>query len=685
MAQFIAWHGSNLAQHEQHVADGTKLGYSWQSLSIHDSVTDPHYSGVMIQQSPKVAQRAFPTLTAVQLEGTLEAQRRHGYGPVIIAATGTSSDPLFAAVFAAGSQNSILRFGLITGDESVAASIQSVNRIAQDNGQIPLWLAVYGDANDPRFAGIWVSNTDKVAWNADGLVESAGDYQTRFNVQTSAWCRPALVPVSPDGNFMSLFVDNRIGPWQARHNLTFAQYQAEFDNWTKQGFFPANVQGGGSGSATRYSALFVKSVQPVQKQWTTTGPVTNAEIDLIIGEAMMNSPVRHASLAIIHGTTLVYARGYTYAEPSWPVVQPTTFFRQASCSKMATALAIYQLIENNQLNLSDRMQDILELQTPTQVPPTDPRFNTITIQHLLEHTSGLVPNAADTDLNCLNAFLRANPLGNWVLPVSADMTNSYIASLSLASDPGTAQVYNNCGYYLLGRILSAKHSIPGTPLTPPVVPAPIDVFKQYLFAPLKISHIRQSDSVLQTTLPDEARYRSHEIPLLRSVMSPLQPLVPAGYGDGRLDDKEGSGGLSAATTDMARLLAILLKTTDGPALKRSTITTMLNNAAANFNRWRNPTVDFRVGHGFDEVEVQQGGTYHAQKGGQMTSTDDVNSTIVGTVVQIDGEWGFALSWAGWMPNTNGFWYPDYPTVMNAVKAATWGPADLFPSFGMPSL
>jgi hypothetical protein len=40
---------------------------------------------------------------------------------------------------------------------------------------------------------------------------------------------------------------------------------------------------------------------------------------------------------------------------------------------------------------------------------------------------------------------------------------------------------------------------------------------------------------------------------------------------------------------MARLLAILLKTTDGPALKRSTITTMLNNAVANFNRWRNHT------------------------------------------------------------------------------------------------
>jgi hypothetical protein len=155
-----------------------------------------------------------------------------------------------------------------------------------------------------------MSNTDKVAWNADGPVESAGDYQTRFNAHTSAWCRPALVPVSPDGTFMSLFVDNEIGPWQARHDLTFAQYQAEFDNWTKQGFFPANVQGGGSGLATRYSALFVKSVQPVTKQWTTTGPVTNAAIDLIIGEAMMNSPVRHASLAIIHGTTLVYARGY---------------------------------------------------------------------------------------------------------------------------------------------------------------------------------------------------------------------------------------------------------------------------------------------------------------------------------------------------------------------------------------
>ncbi len=31
------------------------------------------------------------------------------------------------------------------------------------------------------------------------------------------------------------------------------------------------------------------------------------------------------------------------------------------------------------------------------------------------------------------------------------------------------------------------------------------------------------------------------------------------------------------------------------------------------------------------------------------------------------------------------WYPDYPSVMNIAKSASWGSADLFPQFGMPSL
>ena len=107
-------------------------------------------------------------------------------------------------------------------------------------------------------------------------------------------------------------------------------------------------------------------------------------------------------------------------------------------------------------------------------------------------------------------------------------------------------------------------------------------------------------------LPNEARYRittqgsndtndlRFDLAVDRSVMSDLQPLVPVGYGTEHYEKQEGSGGLSAAATDIARLIAILMLQKDSPAMKRSTIDLMLNNAVAAQMKWGG-----RAGHGFD--------------------------------------------------------------------------------------
>jgi hypothetical protein len=34
--------------------------------------------------------------------------------------------------------------------------------------------------------------------------------------------------------------------------------------------------------------------------------------------------------------------------------------------------------------------------------------------------------------------------------------------------------------------------------------------------------------------------------------------------------------------------------------------------------------------------------------------------------------------------SDGWWYPDFPAVLNAARAHSWGTSDLFPTFGMPS-
>src|SRR5438067_4733608 len=209
-------------------------------------------------------------------------------------------------------------------------------------------------------------NPGRTFWNADAISDSGAKYQERFNAQAPAWCRPGFVTLNRDQQYLSLFVDDEVsGSWFARHGLTPDGYQSEFDAAAAKGFFPACVQAAGDDKVSaRFAAIFVKSEDKVAKQFHAKGPVESAAIDAIIKQAMTDSPVRHASLAIVHGTKLVYARGYTMAEPDWPQVEPTTCFRLASVSKSVTALAVYQLIEKGSLKLSHKLQDLLALKTP---------------------------------------------------------------------------------------------------------------------------------------------------------------------------------------------------------------------------------------------------------------------------------------------------------------------------------
>jgi hypothetical protein len=501
MVDFVAWHGETPPNHEAKTLKYVAEGYRFVSLSIYGDVNAPVYAAVMVKQNPPPEQRDFPLMTAAQWQQTFDKQAAEGFGPVILAATGSASDPRFAAVFQPQNPIALTRHGLVSNPQGTLAdqtSIQGMDYFARTNGMILRWAASYGSGNDPRFAAIWVPNTDATLWNNDGLTESATDYQARFNAETAAWCRPSFVTLDADNAYLSLFVADEVGDWVARHNMTPAGYQSEFDAWTKKGYFPSCVQAAGANAASaRLAAIFVKSTEPIKKRFTATGPVANADIDAVMEKTMATyPPVRHAALAIVHGTQLVYARGYTLAEPDWPVVRATTFFRLASGSKTVTALAVFQLIESGQLALTDPVQKFLQLRTPSGGQPVDPEFGSITVQQLLEHTSGLKTDEFADATAVVNAFHSAGLPAS--LPVNQTMTDQYIATLARDFDPGTTQKYSNCGYYLLGRLVA---KLRGTA-------SPIDAYRKHLMAPLGITRIRSAVDLLKAQPTDEARYQA---------------------------------------------------------------------------------------------------------------------------------------------------------------------------------
>lgn len=280
-----------------------------------------------------VDQHDFAVLTLSELQTTFVAQAKLGYGPTIIAATGTAADPRFAAVFEPMKSVPLTRTQLKSGDVTDLATIQGMNADARAKSLMLRWAASYGTATDPRYVGIWTPVSDHSLWNADGVADPSDEYQKRFDAQASAWCRPRFVTLNAQGRYLSVFTDREIGAWVARHGMPPARYQLELDNQQKAGFYPICVQAAGSSSQrSLFAALFVKQETVTPRVFTPTGPVANDQIDAVIRAAMQASPVKHAALAITNGTRLVYARGYTNAEPDWPLAQPTTCFRMASVS-----------------------------------------------------------------------------------------------------------------------------------------------------------------------------------------------------------------------------------------------------------------------------------------------------------------------------------------------------------------
>src|SRR5262249_31494516 len=155
----------------------------------------------------------------------------------------------------------------VRGAESDPATIEYWIAQARTNGWMPTSIAVYGNAPALRYAGIWIDNPHGICWTMDGLADTAGDYQSRFDAIVPAWGRPLEVAVSPDDHSASIFRDDLTGDFVARHELTSSGYQQEFDRLVPQGYWPVSVQGGGVGVGSRFAVIFAKTDQPVAQSW----------------------------------------------------------------------------------------------------------------------------------------------------------------------------------------------------------------------------------------------------------------------------------------------------------------------------------------------------------------------------------------------------------------------------------
>lgn len=182
-----------------------------------------------------------------------------------------------------------------------------------------------------------------------------------------------------------------------------------------------------------------------------------AAIDaLISGTIKQDEP--GVAVAIAQNGQSIHEQGYGLANLEWQTpITPETVFRLASITKPFTATAILLLEQRGKLRLTD----------PVTAYLPDYPMQTITIEHLLTHTSGI------KNYNELSEFHAS-----WF---ASDHTPQELCALfshvPLDFPPGTQFAYSNSGYALLGLLIET------------ITRMSYDAFvQQQIFAPLKMSH-----------------------------------------------------------------------------------------------------------------------------------------------------------------------------------------------------
>jgi CubicO group peptidase (beta-lactamase class C family) len=539
MPPFVAYHGVSAAEHQARVDALAPQGYRPISLSASGDPSNVRYAAVW-EQSGGPAWVAVHGITANEYQSRFDALVADGYAPSLVTATGNAGVAVFAAVFEQGvTQPWYARHGLHWDTSNGPNSINAENQRAFDQGYLPRCLAVYGAPGDERFAGVWIKNDQPVPWAWWWTDPSA--YQHFFDAEVAAGVRPAYLSVAPSHWMLSVFRDEPIGEWWARHGMTATDYQGEFDARVAAGLEPRVVQAGGTGANARYASIFVRTSTPIARQWHVTGSPFDGsnELDQIVRWFMTTHAIRAMSVAVARAGSLVANRGYTWAEPSYPITQPGALFRVASVSKLFTCAAIDSLVQAGALTLQTPAFAFLGITSkllPSQTP--DPDVGTITVLHLAKRMSGLAHDFG-VDLRTIAARLSKT-----TTPTRDDLVR-YVYAEPLVARPGTGDNYSNSAFTVLTSIVEAASHLPFR-----------DYVVRTVLGPFGVNDLLVGATAAGARLAGEVPTYDHPGVSPSQIDMSAAAIAPNTYGGQVVtENSEGVGGLITSTGTVARVLS----------------------------------------------------------------------------------------------------------------------------------
>lgn len=349
--------------------------------------------------------------------------------------------------------------------------------------------------------------------------------------------------------------------WVILVNQTDDQLTVIARDLRRQGYEPLLEQSIRSGRQTRHTIVWVRSntepkVLVLPSQPTPESGIEDNRlrtIDEFFREFIRVHNVAGVSVAIAKDERLVYSRGFGYADVQQKTpISPGARMRIASVSKPMTAVMTMILVQQKKLTLDTPIVPIL---TQNGFPPlsenADSRWNRITVRHLLQHSGGWDSGSTFDPMFDVVRIARQERLQRPV--TDRDIIKTQMR-LPLSFSPGTASVYSNFGYCLLGRIIEAvtKQNY-------------ADCMAENILKPCHMNHTSLGKTRSEDRQPAEVRYHMQRtttaVPFWaatqrrrRTRRLELEAPVESPYGQWDLEVMDANGGWLSSAADLLRFV-----------------------------------------------------------------------------------------------------------------------------------
>jgi CubicO group peptidase (beta-lactamase class C family) len=243
-------------------------------------------------------------------------------------------------------------------------------------------------------------------------------------------------------------------------------------------------------------------------------PLTREDLEIFLAgflpRELERNDVAGAVIAVVKDGQLLLAKGYGYSDVAkrMPVSPDSTVFRVASISKLFTATAVMQLVEQGKLDLDTDIAEYLDFTFRRRFP------GPITLRHILTHTTGFE-----------ESFKQVPADSGKSVPLRVAVASSTPAQIY---PPGTVTAYSNYAVDLAGYIVER---VSGTPFP--------DYVRINILEPLGMRH-----SSFAEPLP----------PNMKAMVSKEYAIASDSADEFEILQGEPSGNLSSTARDMAQFM-----------------------------------------------------------------------------------------------------------------------------------